>query len=466
MNRSLAGFALAGVMVVAAACSAPGGTAESSEPAPASSAPAASAAASADATDSGPQPVTTEEVAALGDVTLDVWADGGEETTMAAFIPMFEAAYPNVKVNLTLKGFDDLMSTVVPALAGDTPPDIAQGNQGYGVDGLLVAGGLISPLDDVATAYGWGDAYNPADFGQFSWTEGATNFGSGTLYGMSPVTEMVGVFYNKKKLADLGLEVPTNHEELVTSLEAAKAAGELPIMMGNSDKYPASHVFGLVQGAYTPGAETRDWISGTPGSTFNSPTNVQSLDELKAWVDAGYFPKGFDGISADDAVAKFGAGEGLYLMGGTWNAGALQETLGEDVGFLANPPGASGASTGTGSLGLGWHLSSKSDATAAATAFMGMLMSPDFAQNLADLNRLPASKSTVTGTNPLFTDLVAAAQTVLGDGGQTYYFDWATDTMYDTFTGGLQEFMAGKISAQEFIDAVQANWDDFQASRQ
>jgi raffinose/stachyose/melibiose transport system substrate-binding protein len=28
------------------------------------------------------QPVTVEEVAALGDITLDVWADAGEEKTM------------------------------------------------------------------------------------------------------------------------------------------------------------------------------------------------------------------------------------------------------------------------------------------------------------------------------------------------------------------------------------------------
>jgi len=28
------------------------------------------------------QPVTIEEVAALGDITLDVWADAGEENTM------------------------------------------------------------------------------------------------------------------------------------------------------------------------------------------------------------------------------------------------------------------------------------------------------------------------------------------------------------------------------------------------
>jgi len=42
-------------------------------------------------TESINQPVTVEEVAALGDITLDVWADAGEEKTMKILIPKFEA---------------------------------------------------------------------------------------------------------------------------------------------------------------------------------------------------------------------------------------------------------------------------------------------------------------------------------------------------------------------------------------
>lgn len=99
------------------------------------------------------QPVTVEEVAALGDITLDVWADAGEEKTMKILVPKYEAMYPNVKVNLTLKGFDDLMKTVVPALAGDPAPDLVQGNQGYGVDGALVKGGLIIKIRPQSRIY-------------------------------------------------------------------------------------------------------------------------------------------------------------------------------------------------------------------------------------------------------------------------------------------------------------------------
>ena len=410
-------------------------------------------------------PVTQESVAELGDVTLTVWADGGEEATMEMFIPKFEAEYPNVSVDLTLKGFDDLMSTVVPALSGDSPPDIAQGNQGYAVDGTLVEAGLIRPLDDVAEAYGWSTAYNPADFGQFSWPEGAQSFGSGTLYGLSPVTEFVGVFYNKEKLTALGLEAPQTFSEFEAALEAASAAGELPIMMGNADKYPATHVFGVIQGAFTDPQETRKWIGGEAGSTFDVPGNRTALETMRSWVESGYFPDGFNGLGADDATSKFGAGEGVFLVGGTWNAGSIGESLGDGAGFVSAPAGDSGLSVGTGSLGLGWHISSKTDVLPAAVAFVSMLLSENLSQDLANLNRIPATTAAVSAGNPLFETLVAGAERVLGDGGQTYYFDWATSSMYDVMTGALQEYLDGRITVDEFMEAVQGDWDAFQSTK-
>jgi len=228
--------------------------------------------------------VTVEEVAALGDVTLDVWADAGEEKTMKILVPKYEEMYPNVKVNLTLKGFDDLMKTVVPALAGDPAPDVVQGNQGYAVDGALVKSGLIRKLTDVSTAYNWGATYNPDDFGQFSWSEDGSQYGSGELYGMSPVGEFVGIFYNKAKLAKLGIALPTSFDEFTAALDKAKKAGETPIVLGNSDKWPATHVFGLMQGAFTPASETKDFITGTSGSSFVSDTNETALNTMRDWI--------------------------------------------------------------------------------------------------------------------------------------------------------------------------------------
>ena len=410
-------------------------------------------------------PVTVEEVAELGDITLDVWADAGEEKTMKILVPKYEAMYPNVKVNLTLKGFDDLMKTVVPALAGDPAPDVVQGNQGYGVDGALVKGGLIRKLTDVSKAYSWDTAYNPDDFGQFSWSEDGSQYGTGELYGMSPVGEFVGIFYNKAKLTKLGIALPTTFDEFTAALEKAKKAGETPIVLGNSDKWPATHVFGLVQGAFTPASETKDLITGKSGSSFVSSTNETALNTMRDWITKGYFTKGFDGVSADDATAKFAAGTGVFYMGGTWFGGTIGTGLGADAGFIANPPGASGKHVGTGSYGLGWHISSKTDALAASVAFVAMLMDTEFAASLASLDRIPSANAPLEASSPLLKDMQDAGKKMFKDAGLTFYLDWSTDTMYDVYTAKLQEFMAGRIKAADMMSAVQDNWDAFQKSR-
>ncbi len=429
------------------------------------SSPGSDTASEANTADAINSPVTVEEVAALGDVTLDVWADAGEEKTMKILIPQYEAMYPNVKVNLTLKGFDDLMKTVVPALAGDPAPDVVQGNQGYSVDGALVKAGLIRKLTDVSKAYGWDSSYNPDDFGQFSWSEDGSQYGTGDLYGMSPVGEFVGVFYNKAKLAKLGIALPTSFDEFAAALDKAKKAGETPIVMGNSDKWPATHAFGLIQGAFTPASETKEFITGTSGSSFVSNTNETALNTMRDWITKGYFTKGFDGVSADDAAAKFAAGNGVFYMGGTWFGGTIGQGLGKDAGFIANPPGASGKHVGTGSYGLGWHISSKTDVLPASVAFVAMIMDPAFAPSIASLDRIPSANAVLEASSPLLKDMQDAGKKMFKDAGLTFYLDWSTDTMYDVYTAKLQEFMAGKIKAADMMKAIQSDWDTFQTNR-
>ena len=67
--------------------------------------------------------------------------------------------------------------------------------------GALVKGGLLTPLDDYAEAYGWGDRYSATllDLNRFS--ADGKEFGTGNLYGLSQMGEIVGVFYNKEKVA-------------------------------------------------------------------------------------------------------------------------------------------------------------------------------------------------------------------------------------------------------------------------
>ncbi|MFD6053940.1 ABC transporter substrate-binding protein [Agromyces sp. NPDC060279] len=440
MRLTGAAAAVTALALGLAACSAPGGS--RTEPA----APVEEITA----------PVTPEQVAELGEVTLSVWADQGEQDFMDQLVPAYEAEFPNVTVDIQFKSFNDLTATVLNAMNSADAPDVAQGNQGWATDGALVKAGLIRPLDDVADAYDYRDAAGDA-ITQLQWSEDGAAFGEGAVYGMSPDNQMVGLFSNREKLAALGLGTPTTLDELEAAFAAAKAAGQTPLVLGNADKASAMQTFSILQGALTPAADTRAWITGAKDADFAVDSNREALDRFAEWVAKGYVSAGYDGTSPDDAAAAFASGEGVFFIGGNWYAGAISD----GSAFDFTPGLSDGDYASSGSFGMPWHVSSKSDATLAAIAFVGMVNSPESAELLAGTHRVPIQPVEAAGDDAMFAALLDASAAQLDGAGPLYWYDWATDTMFDTFTGGLQEVLAGRESADALLERVQSDWVDF-----
>lgn len=435
--------ALLALVLLAAACGSDDGDADSS----------------ADGESSSGE-IQTDGFDSLGEVTLNVLAEAGDEATLARAKELFEEQYPNVTVEVTLRAFDDYMQVAPGILQSDDPPDIAHGNQGYTIDGLLVQGDLIVPLDDYAEVYGWEDAFGSGTLDQYRFNDEGTDYGNGRLWGVSAVAEFVGVYYNKEKLAAIDGELPATFEDFETLLSDAKAAGEVPIQLGNAEGWPALHVYGMVQAAYRPAPEIRDWVFGEPGSTVETDSELEAAEKMVAWTEAGYFPDGVNGIGADDSVASFINGDGVFMIAGNWNTATLEEGMGDNVGYFAMPVGPSGVVGGTAALALPWHVSSKSENPDLGAAFIALMMDADFASELAAVGRVPAQESSVE-LDGLLADVAAGANEVIEADGITLYADWTTDTMFNTLTAKTQELLGGQIDAAQYLADVQADWEAF-----
>src|SRR5699024_4783 len=107
----------------------------------------------------------------------------------------------------------------------------------------------LQNLDPYAEAHGWTERFSESVLQNTRYTEDGVTFGAGSIFGLPQVGEVVGVYYSKPKLNDLGLEVPQTWSEFGEQLEQIQDAGETPIMLGNLDQWPAIHVFGPTQGA-------------------------------------------------------------------------------------------------------------------------------------------------------------------------------------------------------------------------
>ncbi len=449
MTRTLAVLTAAALTLGAAAC------------APGSSAPPAAPSAQ-------PSAVRTD-AAALGEVTLTVWDQevrGGQAAQMKQLNTAFEAKYPNITLNRVSRSFDDLNTTLRLALSGNEPPDVVQANNGRSAMGAFVKAGQLRPLDAYAQAYGWQDRYPESVLRYSRYSADGKIFGEGNLYGLPQVGEVVGIFYNAAKLKKLGLRPPTTWAEFQAGLAKAKAAGEVPMQLGNLDKWPAVHVFGTVQSRTVPADRIGTLAFGRKGASWNTPENTEAAQRLVDWADAGYFNKGFNGQGYDAAWQAFRDGEGVYLIAGTWLLADLHKTLGEDLGFIL-PPGATADAPpiATGGTGLPFAVTAKSPHPDAAAAYIDFITSADAMKVLTDTGNLPvadtAEQSVPAGPQQ---DVFTAFGTVTAGNGLVPYLDYATPTFADTLGAALQDLLAKKATPQEFLATLEKDYKTFAES--
>lgn len=405
----------------------------------------------------------------FGDVTLTVWDQevrGGQDQQIKKLNEEFQAKYPNIKIKRVSRSFDDLTKTLRLALTGNDAPDVVQANNTRSQMGEFVKAEQIINLDQYAKTYGWDQRYPQSVRNASSYSPDGKTFGSGSLYGLPQVGELIGVYYNTDKLAALGIQPPTTWAEFDAALAAAKAKGEQPLVLGNLDKWPAIHVFGVVQGRYTPAEQIRQLGFGQPGADWNAASNVKAAQQLKDWVDKGYLSKDVNAQGYDPAWQAFSKGTGVFLIAGSWLQSDLSKAMKDKVKFMLPPPSEADGSTGkvvtTGATGLPFAITSKAKNPDAAAAYINFLTNENAMKVLADTGNLPiVDTAKQKAPDPLGTDVFTAFDTVSTADGLVPYLDWATPTMSDTLGAALQDLLAGRTSPEDTMKTLQQDYSDF-----
>jgi raffinose/stachyose/melibiose transport system substrate-binding protein len=402
----------------------------------------------------------------LGKVTLTVWDQevrGGQNQAMKELNAAFQEQYPNITIKRVARSFTDLQTTLRLAASGPNPPDVVQVNNGYSAMGPLVEANLLMPLDRYSEAYGWSDRWSKGILKMNQFTEDGSAFGAGSLFGVPTTGEVVGVYYNKAKLRELGIETPETFEDFEAALETAKGAGETPIQFGNLDQWPGIHEFEEVQLQHVDKDYARAWVFGEGEQTFEDPGNVEAATKLQEWGDNGYFTKGFAGLGYDPSWAQFGKGQGVFLITGSWLTADLKSALGDDVGFMLLPAREGGSLATLGGEGLPWAIISKSENADAAAAYIDFITSDESAQVITDAGLLSATTAEVTVPEGIDTEVYDAWTRANEEDAIVPYLDWATPTMYDTSTAAIQELLAKKTTPNEFAARIQEDYAKFHA---
>ena len=138
-------------------------------------------------------------------------------------------------------------------------------------------------------------------------TQDGKAFGRGSLFGLPMTGEVVGVYYNKAKLQELGVALPKTFQAFESAREG-EGGGETPIQFGNLDKWPGIHTYEEPMLQFVTKNFARSWIFGAGSLSFeNAGTRLAATSCRSGRRRAT--SRTATGLGYDPSWAQFGKGE-------------------------------------------------------------------------------------------------------------------------------------------------------------
>ncbi|RPE36175.1 ABC transporter substrate-binding protein [Kitasatospora cineracea] len=316
--------------------------------------------------------------------------------------------------------------------------------------------GSIRSLDDYARQHGWEHTYPSGLLDQWRTSGDGRQLGGGHLWAAPAGFSLVGAYYNKDLANRLNITPAAGRKEFDTACTKAKAAGVLPIQLGNQQGH-ASLLFQSLTDTVEGAAKATDWVNGRTGTTLQQG-GPEAATALSEWAARGCFPADPNNRTLSSAVTAFGAGAGLYFVDGSWDAQPIDQALHGRVGFVPFV-GENGRATGIGTS-VAYAIPTRARHPDAAAAFLDYLNSPEAAQIEFNAGFLPVAHADQVTTDPggVMNDIADAWIRVNDDNGLVNFFNNSTGTMNDTLTAQSQRLLARQTTPAAFLAAVQEDW--------
>lgn len=139
-------------------------------------------------------------VMAADPVVLEVWVSDFNANTQKfideKLVPEFEAAYPNIKVNVSYVGWGQFYDKLYTSFAGGVSPDIFQGGSTF--RGPAATQGFGMPITKYTENWEDKDDFFPGSWAAVEW--------EGEDYGIPTLTAPRSIIYRSDMFAEIGLD--------------------------------------------------------------------------------------------------------------------------------------------------------------------------------------------------------------------------------------------------------------------
>ena len=387
-------------------------------------------------------------------VDIEYWdnfTEGAESEISQQFADNFAKEH-GITVNRVTIKIDDLRNTIKPAINSGEGPAVFAYDAGAGYLGVLARSGLIQDLTDYAKANNWQDKYIKKTLDVCTFDD--------RIYGIGNELESLGIFYNKKIFADLGLEEPTTYEEFEDVMKTIKDNGIIPIMLDDLDQWPGYHYESLWENAFAGCDTIHDVL--TLKSSFEQDSIADGLVHLAKIASDGYTIDSPNSMGHDDGLAMFADGKVAMYPTGTWQISGFSDPetgIGDDCGFFYLPAPEGAETSGVFGVGSCYVVNAKKspDEIFTATKFLEELFNEENTKSWYEHGFVPATKNADVSDydmNGLYKDVAEAA---LNSEKQGANLDVLLPANVNEVTANyMQELLAGKKTGAECLKEKQA----------
>jgi raffinose/stachyose/melibiose transport system substrate-binding protein len=250
--------------------------------------------------------------------------------------------------------------------------------------------------------------------------------------------------------------------ELREIADELKGQGRIPFAFGNREQYPAGHMFSIGV-SNVLGREGLDNILYGDGR-WDTTEVVGVIDLIfRDFVENGYYPKGVNAITYDEANSLFYSGQAAMNPTGTWLVSEIVEAVQDfEVGFFPFPSiDGSGISPPSG-LGSGLFVTKTAKNIEGALKFLDYLQQGATARLIIEkLNTIPAHPVDTKGLH--VPELFKQVLDNLSESPQAEAFGYNIDVLApqnfnEVMFSGFQDVLDGTRSPEEQAAALQDAW--------
>lgn len=375
---------------------------------------------------------------------------------------LFNAKHAKVTVNLS--STQKIKTEQQPKFA-TTPADLINNS---GADSMandaLIKDGALADLEDLLAAGSWEDEKVKVKETLLPGTV-ADGTQQGKFYILNYAFTVFGVWYNQALFDKNGWTVPKSFDEFWTLSEKIKTAGLAPFTFAGF--YPYYGRWAINAWIWLAGGEQAMIdIDNLKEGAWKTPEVTAALTAVEklASKTGGYTLKGSETLTHTQSQQAFLDGKAAFLPVGTWLENEMKATIPADFKLKIAPFWAVSAADKApyGSVqagaGEGWIVPAKAPNKEGGKEFLRAMLSKEGAGKFASLTASLASRAgsgdAVTG-KPSLESANAVMKAAPGK-----LISWKYDGWYASYDkasqAGIGEFLAGRITAAQFADRMEA----------